>query len=310
MIAGIRCTVHNNRVHPSLSFVYRGFIMSVFNRFLSLFLASLFLVCILAGCSSNQSTQEKERLSEQQYYEAAHQAIDGKNYLLAIENLTEIESRFPFGRYAIQAQLDLIFSYYKSLDYSSAQLQAEKFIRQHPDHPDIDYVYYMKGLSSYSIDRGFLARLLPSTASERDISAAKQAFSEFARFIQKFPKSPYAPDARQRMIYLKNTIAEHEVHVARYYIKRRAYLAAANRGSYIVENFPSTPASADALAIMAKSYKQLGMHDLSVKAEALLAKEYPTFKELDKNGKIREEYTIDAQDQSWLSILSFGLLGK
>ncbi len=252
--------------------------LSVLIKPLRYFLFSLLLTTFMLsmlGCSSNESEEEKERLSEQQYYEAAHQAIEANNYLLAIENLTEIESRFPFGRYAIQAQLDLIFSYYKSIDYEAALLQADRFIRQHPEHPDIDYVYYMKGLSSYSTDRGFIARILPSAPSERDVSAAKLAFSELSRFIAKYPSSTYAQDARQRMIYLRNVIAEHELHVADYYIERRAYLAAANRARYVVENLPNAPVIPKALGIMSKSYRALGMIDLAENAEKILKEHFP-----------------------------------
>lgn len=270
----------------------------------------LLVLGFVVGCASDGGNKAAQRqLTEQQYYEDAQKAMKSNNYLLAIEQLQQLESRFPFGRYAEQAQLDLIFSYYKSLDYGSSAAQAERFIRQYPDHEEVDYAYYMRGLASYSIDRGLLARFLPSDPSERDMAPAKEAFEQFKRFIEKFPDSEYSHDARQRMLYLKNLLADHEVKVANYYIKRKAYLAAANRGRYVVEHFQGTPAVPKALAMMVKAYTNLGISDLAAASEEILVTNFPDYPELE-DGKLAFKKEIRNEDRSWLNIMTFGLIGS
>ena len=268
------------------------------------------LTIVLAGCSSSGNNKQNQRqLTEQQYYEDAQKAMKSNNYLLAIEQLQQLESRFPFGRFAEQAQLDLIFAYYKSLDYGSSAAQAERFIRQYPDHEEIDYAYYMRGLASYSIDRGLLSRFLPTDPSERDMAPARSAFEQFKQFVEKFPDSEYAHDARQRMLYLKNLLADHEIKVANYYVKRKAYLAAANRGRYVVEHFQGTPAVPEALAMMVQAYTNLGITDLAEESETILAQNFPDYPELE-NGKLAFKKEVLNEDRSWLNIMTFGLIGS
>lgn len=269
----------------------------------------LFLGILLqAGCSNNDE-KPAPRLSEQQYYESAQRAMDASNYLMAIEQLEQLESRYPFGQYAQQAKLDLIFVYFKSLDYDSASANADRFIRLYPDHPSVDYAYYLKGLSVYSIDRGILARFLPTSPSERDITPAKKAFDEFSRLIAKFPNSLYARDAQKRLIYLRNLLAQHEINVANYYLERRAYLAAANRGRYVVENYQGTEIVAEGLATMVEAYRNLRLDDLADDAEANLAHNYPDYPELDSSGKLKIKRELRNDERSWINIITFGLLG-
>lgn len=277
-------------------------------RHILISLLGLCLLTSLIGCSSSDETPTP-RLSEQEYYEAAQRAMDGSNYLIAIEQLEQLESRYPFGRYTKQAQLDLIYSYYKSLEYETAAVHAERFIRLNPGHPNIDYAYYLRGLALYSVDRGILARFLPTSPSERDISPISSAYEAFKQLIDKYPKSRYAQDARQRLIYLRNVLAEHELIVARYYIKRRAYLAAVNRAKYVVENLQGSPAVADGLAIMVEAYRYMSLDDLADSAEKNLAHNFPSYHGLNDQGSLKLNKTIQNDERSWLNLLTFGLLG-
>lgn len=273
-------------------------------------IALALMVCLLAACANKGGDPKELALrTEQQYYEAAQKAMNSNNFLLAIEQLQQLESRYPFGAYSEQVKLDLIYAYYRSLDYSAAAAQASYFIRQYPDHPEVDYAYYMRGLSAYNIDRGFIARFLPTDPSERDIDPAKEAYDYFKAFLENFPNSEYAPDARQRMVHIRNVLAEHELKVADFYVKRKAYLAAANRGQYVVEHFQGTPAVPDALAMMVMAYSNLGMKDLAQTAQQLLAKNYPDYEKLDENGKLVFQEEIRKADRSMLNIMTFGLLG-
>lgn len=264
---------------------------------------------LLIACSTANKNKPSQQLSEQQYYEDAQKAINSNNYLMAVEHLQQLESRFPFGRYAEQAQLDLIFTYYKNLDYSSALASCGRFIRLHPDHPNVDYAYYMRGLSSYSIDRGLLARFLPTEPSQRDMQPAKTSFLHFNVLVTKYPNSRYAEDARQRMIYLRGLLAENELYVAEYYMKRRAFLAAANRGRYVVENYQSTPSVPRGLAMMVKAYRNLDLNDLADNALKILHKNYPDYDELNEKGELVYKTEVRNDERSWLNILSFGLVG-
>lgn len=270
------------------------YLIMVFTVFLNLI--------FLQGCSSSDDAP-KPRLSEQEYYEAAQRAMDSSNFLIAIEQLEQLESRYPFGQYAEQAQLDLIYSYYKSLDYETAAVHAERFIRLNPEHLNADYAYYMRGLALYSIDRGILARFLPTSASERDVGPAKSAYEAFKQLADRYPESPYSGDARQRLIYLRNLLADHELIVARYYIKRRAFIAAVNRAKYVVENFQGSPAVADGLAIMAKAYRHLNLEDLAKSAEKNLIHNFPNYQGLNEQDK------LNVDKRSFLNMVTFGLFG-
>ncbi|HET8707322.1 MAG TPA: outer membrane protein assembly factor BamD, partial [Pseudomonadales bacterium] len=262
------------------------------------------------GCSSTKEKEDIPQLSERQFYEEAQKALKGSNYTLAIERLQQLESRYPFGRYAEQAQLELIYANYKNMDYDGAGLAADRFIRLHPDHPEVDYAYYMKGVSSFSVDRGLLARFLPTEPAERDLTPAHQSFQDFSTFITRYPNSKYAPDARQRMIYLRNILAEAELHAAQWYMKRTAYLAAANRGRFVVENYPQTPAVPDALAVMVKAYRELKMEDLANNSLQVLKANFPNYPELNAQGDLNYEPSWKrAEEPSFLHKISFGLIG-
>ena len=262
----------------------------------------------LYGCSSNEPLPDiAADAGEQQMYENAQRYLRGDNYNLAIKSLELLESRYPFGKYAEQAQLELIYAHYNAYEHEAAVEAADRFIRLHPQHPSVDYAYYMKGLAAYSANEDIFARFMPTDPTQRDTSQAKEAFSEFSQLVSRFPNSPYAADAEARMIALRNLLARHEIMVANYYLRRGAYLAAVNRGRYVVENFQRTPAVADGLAIMAQGYIFLGMNDLAQESITVLAVNYPNYPAIDKNGEFVSDYTLQGEQRSWINKLSFGL---
>ncbi|RLU00887.1 MAG: outer membrane protein assembly factor BamD [Ketobacter sp.] len=267
---------------------------------LGLTLATLVL---LAGCASGPKTPQ---LSERQFYEDAQAAIKANNMSLAIERLQGLESRYPFGRYASQAKLDLIYCHYRALDYEASAATAERFVNTHPDHPQLDYAYYMKGLASYSVDRGLLERFIPSDFTERDMGPARESFEDFNRLINRFPNSLYAADARQRMVYLRNLLAAYELRAAEFYMRRGAFVAAANRGRYVVENFDTSPSVANALVVMAEAYTELDQPELRDSSVAVLKANFPQHPRLE-SGAFEYEKTQRGR-RSWANILSFGLI--
>ncbi|PAU66034.1 MULTISPECIES: outer membrane protein assembly factor BamD [Pseudomonas] len=267
----------------------------------------LLLIAILAltaACSSNEVVDEN--LSETELYQQAQADLDSKSYTSAISKLKALESRYPFGRYAEQAQLELIYAYYKNVEPEAAKAAAERFIRLHPQHPSVDYAYYLKGLASFDQDRGLLARFLPLDMTKRDPGAARDSFNEFAQLTSRYPNSRYAPDAKARMIYLRNLLAAYEIHVAHYYLKRQAYVAAANRGRYVVENFQETPSVGDGLAVMVEAYQRLGLNDLAATSLETLKLNYPDHPNLEDGQFVpREE---EADNRSWLAKATLGLI--
>lgn len=268
----------------------------------------LLLIAILAltaACSSKQPEVD-ENLSEVELYQQAQADLDNRSYTQAIAKLKALESRYPFGRYAEQAQLELIYAYYKNAEPEAAKSSAERFIRLHPQHANVDYAYYLKGLASFDQDRGLLARFLPLDMTKRDPGAARDSYNEFAQLTSRYPTSRYAPDAKQRMIYLRNLLAAYEIHVGHYYLTRQAYVAAANRGRYVVENFQETPSVGDGLAIMTEAYQRLSLDDLASTSLETLKLNYPDHPTLE-SGKFvpREE---EADNRSWLAKATLGLI--
>jgi outer membrane protein assembly factor BamD len=262
----------------------------------------------ILACSNNDELPELAAdTGEQQMYEEAQRYLKSDNYDLAVRSLQLLESRYPFGKYAEQAQLELIYAHYGSYEHEAAVEAADRFIRLHPQHPSVDYAYYMKGLAAYTGNEDIFSRFLPNDETKRDTSQAKEAFAEFSQLLSRFPASPYAADARARMVHLRNILARHEIVVANYYFRRGAYMAAANRGRYVVENFQRTPAAADGLVVMAQGYLLLDLNDLAEDAIDVLVINYPDHPSLDKNGEFKSVYTLDGLQRSWINKLSFGL---
>lgn len=239
-------------------------------------IALVLVTYLVTGCGFFGEREDKTRnwSAKRLYNEAKAQMQDG-NFDTAIDYYEKLESRFPFGTYAQQAQLDVAYAYYKYDEPASAIAAADRFIKLHPRHPNVDYAYYLKGLVHFSQGRGLLDRLIPKDMSRRDPGAARQAFDAFSELVRRFPESKYAEDSAQRMVYLKNTLAQHEIHVANYYMRRGAYIAAANRARFVVENYQRTPAVPEALVVMAKAYKVLGLEDLASDAVRVLRHNYP-----------------------------------
>ncbi|MEM7254184.1 MAG: outer membrane protein assembly factor BamD [Pseudomonadota bacterium] len=230
----------------------------------------------LAGCASWGKEPDKTRnWSAQKLYSEAKAAMNDGDYFTAVDYYEKLESRFPFGPYASQAQLEVAYAFYKNDEPESAIAAADRFIKLHPRHPSVDYAYYLKGLVNFNRDRGFIARIIPGDDAKRDAAARLASFQDFAELTRRFPESKYSEDARQRMLYLRNSLARHEVYVADYYFRRGAYVAAVNRAKYAVENFPTAPVLPDALAIMVKAYAELEMTDLAADALRVLKHNYP-----------------------------------
>jgi outer membrane protein assembly factor BamD len=226
---------------------------------------------LVTGCGilNKEFDQTTDWSAAKLYNEAAGQ-LDAANYQRAIEYYEKLEARFPFGRYAMQGQLDLAYAYYKDEQPEAALAAADRFIKLYPQNPFVDYAYYLKGIVNYNRSVGFIDRFIPTDASQRDPGSALDAFQDFGELVRLFPNSKYAEDARQRMLYLRNNLAKNEVHVARYYMKRGAYVAAANRAQYVIERYQRTSAVEDALEVLIEAYRKLDENQLAADAERVL----------------------------------------
>ena len=244
---------------------------------------------------------------EQQLYREAQRHLKNENFSLAVRSLQMLESRYPFGRYAEHAQLELIYAHYGAYEFEAATEAADRFIRLHPRHPSVDYAFYMKGLAAYDIEPGFFSRFIPSDDTKRDVSHIQIAFAEFSQLLARYPDSAYAPDARQRMVHMRNMLARHEIHVANYYFRRGAYMAALNRGKYVVEHMQQTPSVADGLAIMAQAYLLLGLTDLAEDSIDVLCDNYPDHPNLASGCTFDSVYTTDGLQRSWINRATLGL---
>lgn len=200
----------------------------------------LLLTIILSGCAIFGDPTELDDTKgwpAERIYQEAEVHMASKDYDKALRYLQILESRFPNGRYATQAQLEITYAYYKKGDPVSSTAAADRFIKLHPNHPNVDYAYYLKGLASFN-ERGIIEKATAQEISDRDPKALKLSFAAFKELTERYPKSRYYKDATQRMVYLVNTLSQHELHVARYYMKRQAYLAALNRAKYVLEYYP------------------------------------------------------------------------
>lgn len=227
------------------------------------FAAMVSVVFLLAGCAGGG--KEKDETvgwsAEKMYTEARSHMSEGQ-WDAAIKMFEKLEARYPYGRYAQQAQLEQAYSYFKQGEAESAVAACDRFMKLHPNHPSVDYAYYLKGLANFNEDLGMFGNWTDQDQSERDPKAARASFDAFKDLVAKFPNSKYAPDSMDRMLYLTNFLAAHEVHVAKYYYKRGAYIASANRAEQVVKNYPNSPAIEDAMILMIRSYDALRVKDL------------------------------------------------
>ena len=244
-------------------------------RILTVFIA--LAVGLLAGCGifSGKEVDETRGWTAQKLYAEARQELSDRNWENAIKHYERIESRYPFGRFAQQAQIEVAYAHWKNEDIASALASIDRFVKLHPNHPSADYMYYLRGLINFNDDLGIMGFFSGQDLSERDPKAAAEAFAAFKELVTRFPQSKYAPDAIQRMNYLVNALASHEVHVARYYMKRKAYVAAANRTQYALKTYPGAPANEEGLVIMVKAYDAMGMVALRDDAERVMKKNFP-----------------------------------
>lgn len=246
-----------------------------------------FALVLAAGCASWGKEEDKTRnWSAERLYQEAKLNMENGDYETSIDYYEKLESRFPFGTLAQQAQLDVAYAYYKYDEPASAIAAADRFIKLHPRHPNVDYAYYLKGLVHFSQGRSFFDRFFPRDMSLRDPGAARDAFDAFSELVRRFPNSNYTEDASQRMVYLKNMLAQHEIHIANYYMRRGAYVAAANRARYVVENFQRTPAVPEALVVMAKAYSVMGLDELADDSVRVLRLNYPNHKGISEIGAL------------------------
>ncbi|NOQ64609.1 MAG: outer membrane protein assembly factor BamD [Methyloprofundus sp.] len=236
---------------------------------------------------SNEKKEKYDGWAAEQFIAESKRLLEEENYKKAVLTLEQLDSRYPFGPHSTQAQLDLTYAYYKSGASESALMSADRFIKTNPRHPNVDYAYYLKALVNFNRKVGFVDRYIPSDATQRDTLYIENAYLNFEELIRRFPDSQYVEDCKQRMVYLSNAMARHELHVARFYMDREAYIAAANRCNYIIEKYPNTPAIPYALEIQIKAYKKLGLQELVDNSSLVYNFNYPEgpqFSESDASG--------------------------
>jgi outer membrane protein assembly factor BamD len=239
-------------------------------------LIALLLGWSLGACTwLKQDTDETKGWSAAKLYSEAKSNLNDRRYDQAVKYYQKLEARYPYGRFAQQSQIEVAYAHYKNGDPPLAIAAADRFIKLHPNHPNVDYVYYLKGLANFNEDLGILGFIGNQDMTERDPKAAADSFDAFKELVQRYPNSKYTPDAVARMNYLVDALAAHEVHVARYYMRRTAYVAAVNRVQYALKNYPQAPANEEGLAILVQAYEALGMTDLRNDAERILKTNFP-----------------------------------
>ena len=229
---------------------------------------------VIAACSG-LNADETVGWSAEKIYSEAKDEMNNSNWGKASKLLDKLVARYPYGQYAQQAQLELAYAYFKDNEPTSAIAASDQFIKMHPNHPNVDYAYYLKGLINFNDDLGLLGTLASQDLTERDPKAARESFDSFKVLVQKFPDSKYAADSFLRMNYLVNALASSDVHIARYYLRRGAYVAAVNRAQNALQNFPNAPVIEEALGIMIEAYGKLGEDVLRDDAKRVLALNFP-----------------------------------
>ncbi|MBQ5947606.1 outer membrane protein assembly factor BamD [Massilia sp. ST3] len=252
-------------------------------------LSVLVATCALVGLSAcgilPERADETKNWSAEKLYAEARDEMAGGHYEAAIKLFERLESNYPFGTYASQAQMEIAYAHYKAQDQAEALAAVERFIKLHPNHPQVDYMYYLRGLINFNDQLGFLSFIYEQDPTERDPKATREAFAAFKALVDKFPNSKYAPDSISRMNYLINAMAQYEVHVANYYYRRGAYLAALNRAQDAVTNYSDAPAREEALFLMIRAYDKLGMPVLRDDAQRVFTLNYPNSRFLNPSAK-------------------------
>ena len=272
---------------------------------LSLGVASAFM-----GCSSNPSKKEVvdkgPQSSEQVYFQKAQKSLERNQYTDAVKSLEALDTYYPTGQYTQQAQLELLYAKFKQKDYEGTIALAERFIRLNPQHPNVDYAYYVRGVANMEMNYDSLIRYTSLQQSHRDVSYIKVAYQNFVDLIRRFPSSQYSVDAAQRMKYIAQELAESEMNAARFNIQRKAWLAAAERAQWVIEHYPQTPQTPEALATLAYSYQKLGDTATSQQYVDILKLNYPNL--VKSNGEVN--LRAARKDGSWVNRATLGLLGR
>ena len=255
--------------------------------------AALALVLLVAACSTGNAPDETLGWSPEKLYADAKDEMSAGRYDSAIKQLERLEARYPFGRWAQQAQIDTAYAQYRQGNRALALAALDRFLKLYPNHEALDYVYYLKGLCNFNDQQGWLASLGGQDLAERDLEAAREAFDAFKQVVTRYPESRYADDSEARMKYLVNSMATGEVHIARYYYLRGAYVASANRAQTAIRKYPQAPAIEDALYILMLSYDKLGIEDQRADAERVLKLNFP---QSDLNRRLERE------DRSWWQV--------
>lgn len=237
-----------------------------------LFILISLAILAVAGCASTPDRP----MSVKQMYAQASSSLDSGNYDGAVQQFRNLQARYPFGDYAVQAHLDLIYALYLGDKPDECAEEAERFIRENPRHPNVDYAYFMRGLA-YFVKPGRLESLFGVDTAMKDVANAKQSFQYFQILVQSFPDSHYAADARQRMIFLRNYLAKHEMFVADYYMRRGAYIAATQRANYVLENYQTSQSAPRAIWILEQAYRKLKLDDLADDAAQMRKANYPNW---------------------------------
>lgn len=256
-------------------------------------LAVLMLAFVLSACGSlGEKADETKGWSAEKLYAEASDELKGGNYEKAIKLFEKLESRYPFGAYAMQAQMEIAYAYYRQNEPAQCLAAIERFIRLHPNHPNVDYMYYLRGLVNFNDKKGLFDFISEQDPTERDPKATRAAFDAFKQLVERFPNSKYAEDSRDRMKYLVEAMAQYEIHVAQYYLKRGAYVAAVNRAQNVIRDYPTSPSVKNALRIQIQAYNAMGMKDLRDDAERVFELNY-------KNNSNVPEKTADGDKPWW-----------
>ena len=240
-----------------------------------LFLLPLIAILAVAGCSTAPKEDITKRQSAEYFYDKARAALENRQYRDAIDYYETIEARFPYAEFTKKAQIEVIYAYFKANQYTACYASADRYIRLYPQDENVDYAYYMKGQANYMAEQTFIRRLMPIDPSKRDPGKMRESFENFSELAKRFPESPYAADARKRMLYIRNLLAQHEVGVAQFYLERGAFVAAANRAKYVIKHFHKTPSVPDAMAIQVAAYEELELSELANSTLELMRTNYP-----------------------------------
>ncbi|MBX3709269.1 MAG: outer membrane protein assembly factor BamD [Gammaproteobacteria bacterium] len=245
-------------------------------KILKILCGTALMMGLISSCSTSTDPSDAYKgESAQQIYMKGKIALQDRSYSEAIKRFEALDVQYPYGAHAESAQLYIIYAYYMKEEYILAVAAADRFIRVHPTHPNVDYAYYMRGVSNYYQNMGILEKLVLVDLATRDLSQIQKSFNDFNELIIRFPQSKYVPSAHQYMVYLRNVLANHELGIGEYYYNRKAYVASANRASGLVAHYQGAPAVVDGLVLMAKSYHQLGLSKLEQDTITVLKYNYP-----------------------------------